>query len=77
MDLESNLQLLFSSFDNPIKNNFTQFFSEFLKIIKNTIKIHAPLNKLSRKQQKLHAKPWITKELLSKIQQKKCKEAIT
>ena len=60
----------FLSFAN--KNNFNQLFSEFLKIIKNnTIKIHAPLKKLARKQRKLQAKPWITKELLSKIQQKR------
>ena len=71
IELESNLQLFSPSFATANKNNFNQLFSEFIKIIENTIEIHAPLKKLSRKQRKLQAKPWITKELLIKIQQKR------
>ena len=37
------------------------FFSEFFKVLENIIEIHAPLEKLLRKQRKLHAKPRITK----------------
>ena len=71
IELELNLQLLSPLFATANKNNFNQLFFEFIKIIENTIEIHAPLKKLSRKQRKLQAKPWITKELLSKIQQKR------
>ena len=61
--LESNLQLLSSTFATANKNIFNQLFSDFIMIIENTIEIHASLKKLSRKQRKLQAKPWITKEL--------------
>ena len=71
IELESNLQLLSPLLATANKNNFNQVFSKFIKIIENTIEIHAPLNKLLRKQRKLQAKPWITKELLSRIQQKR------
>ena len=62
IELESNLQLLSSSFTTANKNIFNQLFFDFIKVIENTIEIHAPLKKLSRKQRKLQAKPWITKD---------------
>ena len=39
-------------------------------LIKLTIEKHAPLKKLSRKQQRLKNKPWITKSLLISIKKK-------
>lgn len=42
----------------------------FLSIFKNTLNIHAPLRKRSRKEQKLHSKPWITNGILKSIQNK-------
>ena len=46
---------------NATPDDFDQLIAEFVAMIENTIEIHAPLTKLSRKQQKLQSKPWITK----------------
>ena len=52
-------------------DNFNQLFAEFVALIENTIEIHAPLKKLSRKQQKLQSKPWITKGILISVRHKR------
>ena len=51
--------------------NFNQLIAEFVALIENTIEIHAPLKKLSRKQQKLQSKPWITKGILISVRHKR------
>ena len=50
--------------------NFNYVFSEFVKIITNAINEHAPLKKLSRAQQRLKMKPWITHGILKSIKRK-------
>ena len=53
-------------------DNFNQLFAELVALIENTIEIHVPLKKLSRKQQKLQSKSWITKGILISVRHK-CK----
>ena len=48
-------------------DNFNQLIAEFVALIENTIEIRTPLKKLSRKQQKLQSKPWITKGILISV----------
>ena len=43
--------------------NFDRTFDEFVSLVPNVMEKHAPLKRLSRKQQKLKSKPWITKEI--------------
>ena len=50
--------------------NFNFVFSEFVKIISNAINEHPPLKKLSRAQQRLRRKPWITHGILKSIKHK-------
>ena len=52
-------------------DNFNQLFAEFVALIENTVEIHAPLKKLSRKQQKLQSKPWITIGILISVRHKR------
>ena len=59
--LELNLQAFNPQIYCATPDNFNHLFAEFVALIQNTIEIHAPLKKLSRKQQKLQSKPWITK----------------
>ena len=47
--------------------NFDRTFDEFVSLIQNVMEKHAPLKRLSRKQQKLKSKPWITKEIYAMI----------
>ena len=39
--------------------NFDRTFDEFVSLVQNVMEKHAPLKRLSRKQQKLKSKPWI------------------
>ena len=47
--------------------NFDRTFDEFVSLVQNVMEKHAPLKRLSRKQQKLKSKPWITKEIYAMI----------
>ena len=47
--------------------NFDRTFDELLSLVQNVMEKHAPLKRLSRKQQKLKSKPWITKEIYAMI----------
>ena len=47
--------------------NFDCTFDEFVSLVQNVMEKHAPLKRLSRKQQKLKSKPWITKEINAMI----------
>ena len=69
--LESNLQAFNLQIYSATRDNFNQLFAEFVALIENTIEIHAPLKKLSRKQQKLQSKPWITKGILISVRHKR------
>ena len=59
--------------NQPLLNNdnFDNTFNNFISIISSTIDKHAPLKPLSRKQQKLQNKPWITKGILNSIKNKR------
>ena len=65
--LESNLQAFNPQIYSATPDNFNQLIAEFVALIENTTEIHEPLKKLSRKQQKLQSKPWITKGILISV----------
>ena len=48
-------------------DNFNNIFDQFINRIDETINKHAHLRRLSRKQQKLARKPWITKGVFTSI----------
>ena len=50
--------------------NFNATFECFLQNFKNVVNLHAPIKKRSRKQRRLHQKPWITKAMLISIKHK-------
>ena len=57
---------------NPLQfENFDAVFDNFVACISQMIDKHAPLKRLSRKQQKLVKRPWITKSILISIRKKK------
>ena len=45
-------------------------FETFLSIFRKVVDKHAPLKKASRKEKRLHAKPWLTRGLLKSKQHK-------
>ena len=51
-------------------NNFNDIFNQFLQLLTNAITLHAPMRKLTRKQQKLINKPWISRGILKSIKTK-------
>ena len=51
-------------------DNFNDIFDQFVNRIGEIINKHAPLRRLSRKQQKLARKPWITKDIFTLIRYK-------
>ena len=69
-----NLQSQFNQFLLQLhavtQNDFNNKYEKFYSIIKLTIENHAPLKKLSRKQQRLKNKPWITKSLFISFKKK-------
>ena len=65
----SLLQLIFTNLPLHCKN-FNKTFDNFVKTTSQIINKHAPLKQLSRKQQKLAKKTWITKGILTSIQKK-------
>ena len=61
----------FFRINNDIKkNNFSNLFSVFIKVVQDIINFHAPYKKLWRKQVKLKLKPCIAKGLLKSIKHK-------
>ena len=52
------------------ETNVDELFNEFYSVITQTIHIHAPLKKLTRKQKRLQRKPWITEGILISIKRK-------
>ena len=69
--LELNLQAFNLQIYSVTPDNFNQLIAKFVTLIENTIEIHAPLKKLSRKQRKLQSKPWITKSILISVHHKR------
>jgi len=60
-----------AKFDNITKENFDICFSSFVTVVKDIIDKHAPYKSVTRKQKKLHRKPWITNGILISIKHKK------
>ena len=54
-------------FHNLNENNFNHVFDQFLT---STIDLHAPLKLASRKQQRILSRPWLTRGILTSIQNK-------
>ena len=52
--------------DDPINNQF----KEFIEILTAVVNKHAPLRKMSRRDKRLQAKPWLFKGLLKSIKRK-------
>ena len=50
--------------------NFDATFDAFVSVVHSVIENHAPLKRLSRKEQKLKRKPWITKDIYAMIRRK-------
>ena len=69
-DMQSQFNQFLPQLHTVTENDFNNKFEKFYSIIKLTIEKHAPLKKLSRKQQRLKNKPWITKSLLISIKKK-------
>ena len=51
-------------------NNFDAIFDHLLQLLTNAITLYAPKRKLTRKQQKLINKPWISRGILKSIKTK-------
>jgi len=69
-DLELKLMSLNTELKSVSLLNFNQLFAKFLQAVEGTVEQHAPLKKLTCKQRKLQAKPWITKGILVSIRHK-------
>jgi len=50
---------------------FNTTFDEFLTVIANTIDKHAPQKQLSRKQEKMRNKSWLTNAMLDSIHKRR------
>jgi len=53
------------------ETNFDNSFNAYITLIQKVIEKHTPLKQLSRKQQKLKNKPWISKGIYISIRHKK------
>ena len=69
-DLQEALTSLFGSEDDVDHSNLDVLFDRFLRTIKTTIDLHAPLRQYSRKQRRLRQKPLITKAILKSVKHK-------
>ena len=69
-DLQQSLNEWYLAIPYLDENNFEETFCGFIECIKTTIDNHAPLVKLSRRQKRLQAKPWITTGILNSIKTK-------
>ena len=50
--------------------NFDSTFDAFASVVVSVIENHAPFKRLSREEQKLKRKPWITKDIYAMIRRK-------
>ena len=56
--------------DKLTEFNFDATSDAFVSVVHSVIENHAPLKRLSRKEQKLKRKPWITKDIYAMIRRK-------
>ena len=71
LDLQSNLINYFKHLSFLTINNFNDTFNGFSSFIQETISMHMPLKKISRRQEKLKQKPRITKQILVDIRKRR------
>ena len=69
-NLHDALENLFCDTLNLNEKNFDLTFSNFVEVIKLTINNHAPIKKLTLRQKRLRATPWVTKGLFISIKKK-------
>ena len=67
---EINLFFLTISYRPIDGNNFDDIFDQFFELVTKAITLHAPMRKLTRKQQKLINNPWISRGILKSIKTK-------
>ena len=70
-DLASNLSIYFEKLPALNTGNHNTIFDGFSQTILSTIDIHAPKKKLSRRQERLQNKPWLTKGILMSIRKRR------
>ena len=70
-ELNTSLNHFFIQLPLLTKKNFNEIFNRFNHLILQVIDKNAPLRKVSRKQTKLHKKPWLSHELLKAIKDKR------
>ena len=70
-DLSFLLFVYFANLRPLTEEKFDNNFNEFVNLVKVTINKHAPLKRLSRKEQKLIHKPWLPKTILISIKTKR------
>ena len=69
-DLTQKIETFIPKIFEILENNLNEVFNEFYSLFTSTIDAHAPLKKLSRKQNCLKNKPRIIKGLLTSIKKK-------
>ena len=52
-------------------SNLNELYDQSVNIVKQTIDFHAPMKLVSRKQQKLLKRPWLSKGILISIKKQK------
>ena len=69
-DVEQFANRFLENLTETTADNFNNVFDYFVNTYKRIVDQHAPLKCLSRKKQRLHNKPWITKGILISIRNK-------
>ena len=69
-DLHERLDYFLTANYSTNQINVDDYFTRFHFLIMQSIDMHAPVVKYSRKQMRLHRKPWITKGFLVSIKRK-------
>ena len=60
-DVQSKFFAYIIKMPNLDSDNVNDSFNGFVNLLRSIIDDHAPLKRLSRRQQKLRSKPWLTK----------------
>ena len=68
--MDKSVNKFLHGIDELTEFNFDATFDAFVSVVHSVIKNHAPLKRLSRKEQKLKRKPWITKDIYAMIRRK-------
>ena len=66
-DKNKSVNEFFEHLNDLTEENFDKSFEAFISVVQKVIDKHAPIKQMSRKQQKLKSKPWITKDICSPI----------